>query len=138
MTFLIDEQALLPTDTKGRVRVPAGRREALLDEFEKSGMSARKFARLAGVNEVTFSNWNIKRRKAREKAGAVARVKTAAEPIRLIEAVAEEPAAARSWTGALVVELAGGARVQVNAPGQLAMVAELVALIAEGRRGRLC
>jgi len=48
MTSLIGEVEVLKTDTRGRVRVPAERREALLDEFEKSGMSGAKFARLAG------------------------------------------------------------------------------------------
>jgi DNA-binding transcriptional regulator/RsmH inhibitor MraZ len=56
MTSLIGEAEVLKTDTRGRVRVPAERREALLDEFEKSGMSGAKFARLAGIHYATFAN----------------------------------------------------------------------------------
>jgi hypothetical protein len=33
------EPAILKTDALGRVRTPRERREALLEEFEKSGMS---------------------------------------------------------------------------------------------------
>ena len=56
MTSLIGEAEVLKTDSRGRVRVPAERREALLDEFEKSGMSGAKFARLAGIHYATFAN----------------------------------------------------------------------------------
>jgi len=63
MTSLIGEAEVLKTDTRGRVRVPVERREALLDEFEKSGMSGAKFARLAGEDVFTrlpsTTNWQI-------------------------------------------------------------------------------
>lgn len=39
---------VLKTDEKGRIRTPAKRREKLLDEFEQSGLSGRKFAELVG------------------------------------------------------------------------------------------
>jgi len=44
MTSMIGEAEVLKTDTGGRVRVFPERWEALLDEFEKSGMSGAKFA----------------------------------------------------------------------------------------------
>ncbi len=44
MTSTMENGALRRTDTLGRVRTPTERREALLDEFERSGLSAAKFA----------------------------------------------------------------------------------------------
>jgi len=43
--------AVLKTDGVGRVRTPVARRESLLDEFERSGLSGPKFATLAGAFE---------------------------------------------------------------------------------------
>jgi DNA-binding transcriptional regulator YiaG len=60
-TIAADEQ-LLKTDARGRVRTPAARRESLLDEFEGSGLSGKKFAALVGVNYQTFACWAQKRR----------------------------------------------------------------------------
>jgi len=45
-TTLPDE--ILKSDALGRVRTPRARREALVEEFEKSGVSAKKFAALVG------------------------------------------------------------------------------------------
>lgn len=41
------------------------RREALLDEYEKSGLSAKKFALLVGMKHQTFATWATMRRKQR-------------------------------------------------------------------------
>jgi len=42
-------------DVLGRVVTPRRKREALLDEFDRSGMSAAAFARQSGLN-YTISN----------------------------------------------------------------------------------
>jgi hypothetical protein len=55
---------VLKTDVLGRVKTSARQREAMLDEFERSGLSATKFAAVAGVNYQTFASWVQKRRKA--------------------------------------------------------------------------
>ena len=44
---------ILKTDSRGRVRMPPQRREELLMGFERSGLSATKFAQLAGVRYQT-------------------------------------------------------------------------------------
>ena len=62
-TTLPDE--VLKTDVLGRVRTPAERREALLEEFARSGVSGRKFAALVGINYQTFASWVQQRRQAR-------------------------------------------------------------------------
>jgi hypothetical protein len=61
---------VLKQDT--RVRVPAPRREALLDEFERSGVSGAKFARLVGIKYPTFAGWVHRRRRVRGEDAGVA------------------------------------------------------------------
>ena len=84
-TTLPDE--VLKSDVLGRVRTPRMRREALVEEFEKSGVSAKKFAALVGVNYQTFASWVQARRKARGHYPPMAG--KAAGPVRLWEAVVE-------------------------------------------------
>jgi hypothetical protein len=53
----------LKTDDLGRVRTPQARRESLLDEYERSGLSGAKFAALTGIKYSTFATWAQRRRK---------------------------------------------------------------------------
>ena len=146
MTSLNANAEVLKQDERGRVRVSVQRREALLDEFERSGASAAKFAGLVGVRYSTFANWVLQRRKQRPSAdkavNATAGVSDAVAktlPLRLLEAVleggghAEQPSAG---SHGLVIELPGGSRMLVGSPVQLEMAAELVALIAQRARAR--
>jgi hypothetical protein len=101
------EGAVLKTDEKGRVRTPAVRRESLLDEFERSGLSGTKFAALAGIKYQTFAAWASKRRRQRG-VSAPATVRPA-DPARWLEAVVEQ---AHPST-AMVLQLPGGVRLEV-------------------------
>jgi hypothetical protein len=137
---------ILKQDRRGRVHVSAQRREALLDEFEKSGISGAKFAQLAGIKYATFAGWMRKRHKQGEleqepvcPTSSVNEALVSASPVRLFEALVEgervverEPVGARG----LVVQLPGGSRLLIDSPGQLQMAAELVALIAQNAGGR--
>jgi hypothetical protein len=138
---------ILKQDGRGRVRVPAARREALLDEFEKSGASGARFARLAGIKYSTFAAWVLKRRKERGRSaktvpGSRAGLNDAvlsAGPVRLFEALLEGGNGARRpavGSDGLLIELPGGSRILVESPVQLQMAAELVALIAQNTRAR--
>jgi hypothetical protein len=132
---------ILKQDKRGRVRVSAERREALLEEFEKSAMSGAKFARLAGVKYATFANWVARRRRQRTAAsGGESASGEGARPIRLFEAFVEKDRGGAARVGAavegLVVELPGGSRALVGSPVQLQMAAELVVLVAQGMRSR--
>jgi hypothetical protein len=147
MTSPILRAEILKQDGRGRVRVPVERRESLLDEFEKSGASAAKFARLAGIKYATFAGWVLKRRKER---GSVEKTTSSlpasvAEPVvspgsvRLFEALMEDDhAGGRDPVGTrgLLIELPGGSRMLVESPVHLQMAAELVALIAQSARAR--
>ena len=67
MTNTTVPDEVLKTDVLGRVHTPKARREALLEEFERSGVSGMKFAALVGVNYQTSASWVQKRRKACEQ-----------------------------------------------------------------------
>ena len=70
-------------DAAGRMRVPRARREQLLREFATSGISARRFAQLAGVNPFTFYSWVQKQRAL----GTETPVRCAESPVSFMEAV---------------------------------------------------
>jgi len=111
MTFLDSGgDGVLKVDTTGRVRVPRERREQLLREFASSGISARRFAQLSGVNPVTFYSWLQKQRAS----GNGAPVRSAESPVSFMEAIfASAPAVSPGSEAALVVHLGGGARAEV-------------------------
>jgi transposase-like protein len=118
------------------------RREALLAEFEKSGLSGAEFSRMVGVKYSTFANWRQQWRKRRggsgeavEQSGGVA----GGAAVRLWEAVVEdrgEHGPKGAPAAGFVIDLPGGCRLVVESPGQLPLAAELVALIAQSARAR--
>jgi hypothetical protein len=117
-------ERFLKTDVLGRVRTPADRRQELLDEFERSGISGAEFARVVGVNYQTFATWVQARRKKRgvyPKAPAKPKV----APARWIEAVADR-AVPECAASVLVIELPGGASMRVGDPAQAALAARLI------------
>ena len=73
------EGDLVKTDAKGRLRVSREQRKAVLAKFEQSGMSAAKFAIVAGIKYSTFAGWVQRYRRANPKA--------ALRRLRLLEAV---------------------------------------------------
>lgn len=80
MTSMIPESSVLKTDGRGRVRTPPALREALLDEFEGSGLSGMRFAALHGVKYPSFANWVQGRRRRRATAGSLTRPRPLAPP----------------------------------------------------------
>lgn len=98
---------LLKTDVLGRVKMPLDRREALVDEFEKSGMSGQAFAKWAGLNYQTFATWVQKRRK-KTNYYEQKRVKRS-KGVKWLEAVI--PGSSVGSRG-VVIHLSGGIRVE--------------------------
>ena len=80
-------ETLLKSDSRGRVKTPPERRESLLDEFERSGLSGAKFAELAGIKYQTFASWAARRRQQRSMVPAPVK---APDPVRWLEAVVRE------------------------------------------------
>ena len=126
----------MKTDVLGRVRTPKARREALLEEFERSGLSGKKFAALVGVKYQTFASWVQARRKTRGQYPAA--VKKVAKPLptpgtlSLVEAVVESAVAERPAPRspeAVVLELPGGARLEIGDGRQVALAAALLRVL---------
>jgi len=130
MTSTNGGSEILKTDARGHIRVPVERREALLDEFEKSGMSGAKFARFAGIHYGTFATWAQRRRKQRAEGPALK-----SGTLRLVEATVETErpeVTSMAEVAGLLIELPGGGRVRVESPIQLRLAAELLSMMARG------
>ena len=59
------QPAILKRDATGRVHYSREQREALLDEFERSGLKGAAFVRTVGISYPTFANWIQQRRHSR-------------------------------------------------------------------------
>lgn len=130
---------LLKTDVNGRVRTPRARREALLDEFERTGSSAAQFAALVGVKYPTFASWVQQRRRGRRGSAAMANPAPpkAAAALRWVEATIQTNATEQMGPP-LVVELPCGARLQIGDRAQAILAAELLRAWAEPRAAAPC
>jgi hypothetical protein len=142
MTSTNDETQILKADTRGRVRVSAERREELLSEFERSGISAMRFAKMAGVKYATFANWRQRRRETKAKAQAgdempLGESVAGSRPVRLFEAFMEPGRSAAVSGGGLTIEFSSGARMVVESPVQLRLAAELLGMLGQTAR-RAC
>jgi hypothetical protein len=117
------EEQVLKMDLLGRVKTPAARREQLLDEFERSGLTGQKFAEVVGIKYQTFATWAQKRRRQRGAYPAVKRPKQ----LRWLEAVVGEAQSSGDKIPLpLVLELPGGAKVQIADAQQAALAAVLL------------
>jgi len=127
------DEELLKVDTRGHVRVPKERREMLLDEFDRCGVSAVQFAAHIGVKYHTFAHWRQMRERARRSGNCEPVGSLVPAPgqggARWVEAIVE----GRSGIGgssaaspALSVALPGGARLEISSASQVALAAELL------------
>ncbi len=125
MTTLTEAgETILKTDAKGRVQTPPERREKLLEEFERSGLSGAKFATLAGIKYQTFAAWVTRRRQQRGLAQAPA---TRPNPVQWLEAVVREANAPASVEFTpLRVRLSTGAWIELSDVNQVSLAAALV------------
>lgn len=121
---------VLKVDAAGRVWTPREQREAVLDEFERSGLPATKFAAHVGVKYPTFASWVQARRRRRGDADMA----TAREPAALkwVEASVAGADTEAKATRALVVHLPGGGRIEVNDLAQAALAAQLLRVLCSG------
>jgi hypothetical protein len=141
---------VLKTDVLGRVKTSERQREAMLDEFERSGLSGTKFAAVAGVNYQTFASWVQKRRKAtgayrpgakRSKAGKSTKLASTTIPaLGWVEAVVEEAKheASASMAEVLRLELPCGASLQIANEAQAVLAAGLLKALGHPSAGVSC
>jgi hypothetical protein len=124
--------AIMKRDAVGRVSYTAQQREALLDEFERSGLKGAQFALAAGVKYQTFAHWVQQRRHAR---GGYAGKGDGAAALRLVEAVVagvgDGTAGSVTVTAQILeVHLPGGARMLVATAHQAGLAACLLQALA--------
>lgn len=100
----------------GRRHAAAARREQLLVEFERSGLSAAEFVRQHGLTYTTFCGW----RKRREGGKA------------LPSFVQVEVAPCVGAEG-LVIELGNQARIHIHSQKQAALAARLIEQLNQAR-----
>lgn len=128
MTVMEAGSEILKVDEVGRVRTPSKKREAMLAEYERSGMTGAQFARFVGVRYSTLMYWLQKRRKqaGQSEEGANSRK----DHPRWLEARVEGDL---SPSEELVVEMAGGVRMLVSNRTQAALAGEVLRAIGLSR-----
>ena len=144
MTSLIPaSETILKTDQRGRVRMPPERREALLLEFERSGLSGAEYARVVGVRYSTFAAWVARRKRgdaSRRRSGGRERFRSKSSASRSgvawVEAVVEPHRNRHDASGSLVVDLPGGARTRVSNATQAGLLARVLTELDREGKGR--
>ena len=111
MTPTITEpvEQILIQDSLGRVRTPRERREVLLEEYERSGMSGIAFAEKYGIKYTTLASWIQKKKKRTlsDQKGPEVEV-----GVQWVEAVVPEQRDYMEQGGPLIVRI-GGAEMEV-------------------------
>ena len=128
MTVMEPGSEILKVDEVGRVRTPPEKREALLAEYERSGMTGAQFARFSGVRYPTLMNWLQKRRKEGGQNEQMAAPRR--DHPRWLEARVEGEV---PKSGNIVVEMGGGIRMLVGSHAQAALAGELLRAMGLGR-----
>ena len=118
-------EGVIKTDVLGRMRTPAARRASLLDEFDKSGLSAKKFSELIGVKYQTLATWLQKRRKTQVSVKG-------SDTVKWLEAVVDQVhPSATAASSSVVLRWEGGARMEISDTKQIPMAAALIRALAQ-------
>lgn len=124
---------MLKVDRLGRVRTTAERRQALLEEFDRSGVSAAQFAKVTGVNYQTFATWVQKR--ARERASNCTTPERSPTAIRFLEAVMEPaPQCVAATHDGLILYAGSEIRMEVRTGAQALLAAQVLRALQNGGR----
>jgi transposase len=137
MTFAAEEpEQILSQNAKGRVLVTRERRETLLAEYDRSGMSGVKFAEYVGIKYSTLAYWLQRRRQQRQKEKSLTKAGADTKPDlsngAWIEAVIENHSGHGVPAGALRIHFAGGAYCQISS-AEAALAAELLGRLGAKR-----
>jgi len=104
-------------DTKGRVRTSKEQRRVILDEFERSGMSAVRFAKQTGLKYSTLAGWVQRYRRTKPLRPG--------RPLRLLEAVVDSLPGPVTGTP-LVLQLPGRVLLELSEANQVPVAAALL------------
>jgi transposase-like protein len=103
-------------DTRGRVRTSKEQRHLILDEFERSEVSAAEFARRSGLKYSTLAGWRQRHRRTKRPRRL--------RPVRLLEAVL--PTLPRPASPGLTIFLPNKARLEIACAAQLPLAVALL------------
>jgi hypothetical protein len=120
--------AIVKTSRAGHMLTSRHRREELLAEFDKSGICASEFAKLAGIKYPTFMYWLQRRRLQQPDSSSTVGPSPKRTPGLWLEAVIDK-AQAGAPPGAvtpLLVRLPSGAALEINHASQVALAAGLL------------
>ena len=131
MTNMSFGDIILKRDRVGRVKVTRDRRRAILEEFDRSGMSGAGFARHYGIKYATFAGWILKRRKLLSAPECLPPV----DGVHFMEAVVDRGNPVRSGgMNGLRVELPGGAHLELTDERQTGLVVHLLKALGGSER----
>jgi hypothetical protein len=126
------------TDLRRQIRISRKKREALLAQFDQSGLSGSKFAKQEGIKYTTFAYWLQKRRRQRSKTILPPKSTPGTRhKVCWLEAVVDgspkrEPL--KLATATLIVHGPGGVRLELSDEKQVKLAAHLLREL-NGRRG---
>ena len=132
MTPTTGQDQIVKVDRIGRIKTPRERREALLAEFDRSGMSGQQFAKWAGIKYGTFITWVQKRRRKGALGQADEKLLSSGtkSEVRWVEAVLEKATAKKSDANpnatVMVVQGAGGVRLELSEERHVLWAAKLL------------
>ena len=132
MTLTTGTDQIVKVDRIGRIKTPRERREALLAEFDRSGMSGQQFAKWAGIKYGTFITWVQKRRRKGAPGQAEGKpVPTGAKAeVQWVEAVLENATAKKSEAHpnatVMIVQGPGGVRLELSEERHVLWAAKLL------------
>jgi hypothetical protein len=132
-------EPLLKTDALARVRTPLAKREEILAEFDRSGLSGARFAKLHGIKYQTFMAWMRKRREVKRSVPDT--LVGCPDPMGQIAArlgLREVGLGAVAEKECLEIELAGGIRMRVRGSEQALLAARIIGLLSSGEGRRAC
>jgi hypothetical protein len=112
----------LMVDTQGRLRVSEVQRRDILGAWARSGESIPQFARRTGLKYSTLARWVQSSRRSQPARRS--------PRVRLLEAVIESPQKEGVGT-LLVLELPGGARLEIRTEKQVELTAALLRTLAK-------
>ena len=128
MTVMEPGSEILKVDEVGRIQTPPEKREALLVEYDRSGMTGAQFARFSGVRYATLMYWLQRRRKETGRGEQMA--PPGQDYPRWLEARVEGEV---PKSENVVVEMGGGVRMLVGNRTQAALAGELLRAMGLGR-----
>ena len=120
---------IIKSDRRGRLRYTPDQREALVKACRASGLSTPRFAAIHGVKYQTLAAW-IHRSKRTAKPTRPGL--PAPAPLTLVSVELEVPLSS-GVSSLMEINLPGGARLTITAPGHIPLAAALIRELANPR-----